>query len=641
MSHPDLQTNLPPLLKVLAERVVLTDGGMATMIYQKGVYINQSFENLNLERPHLVKNIHLEYVRAGAELLKTNTFSANAFKLAKHGLADKVKEINLGGVRLAREAAGGEAWIGGIIGPPGQEIEGIAGAVSEAELRRVYTQQAAAQIEGGVDAIFFESFAHLPTLRLAVEAAKSVDPNIPCVAMVHVGPDRKTRFGDDAEALGKAFEAMPADVVGLNDGTSPALLNEVLEQLRLHTKKPLALLPGAGLPIAHEDRLLNMATPEYFMELLRQGIMKGARLIGGSSGCHPEHIKAIKSSIKMLQPTKGAVRASESAPVTQPSVLNTQDSGLSSQHSLKVFDTPSRFAAKMRAGQFVVSVEIDPPVGTDATKSIEAARECAVSGMVDCINIADGPRATARMGPIDMAMLLREQVPGIEPIVHFCCRDRNILGMQADLIGANALNIFNILMITGDPPKLGDYPFATAVYDVDAIGALKIGANLNSGKDLAGNPLRGAPTKLFLGAGANPGAIDLDLEIRRLELKIEAGANYILTQPVYDSALYHRFRDRVSHLKVPILLGILPLASFKNAEFLTKEVPGMHVPEPIRERLRRCEDKESARLCGIDIAREALAEALPTINGTYVMPPFNRVDSALAVLEVARHRIVK
>jgi len=243
------------------------------------------------------------------------------------------------------------------------------------------------------------------------------------------------------------------------------------------------------------------------------------------------------------------------------------------------------------------------------------------------------------MGPIDMAMLLRDQVPGIEPIVHFCCRDRNILGMQADLIGANALSIFNILMITGDPPKLGDYPFATAVYDVDAIGALRIGANLNSGKDLAGNPLKGPATKLFLGAGANPGAIDLDLEIRRLEKKIGAGANYILTQPVYDSELYHHFRQRVAHLNVPILLGILPLASYKNAEFLTKEVPGMHVPEPIRERLRRCEDKESARLCGIDVAREALAEALPTIAGTYVMPPFNRVDSALAVLEVAADRM--
>ncbi|MEO8376938.1 MAG: methylenetetrahydrofolate reductase, partial [Candidatus Sumerlaeota bacterium] len=465
------------------------------------------------------------------------------------------------------------------------------------------------------------------------DLAKELAPSLPIVATVHIGADSRTRLGADAKQIGTAFDAMRADVVGLTDGTSPALLNEVLDALRVYTSKPLALLPGAGLPVPFEDRLLNMATPEYFMELVRKGINRGAKLVGGSSGCHPEHIRAINSSIKMLQP--GAPAGDN----TQPLNIMTNEISAPSAAQLKVFETPSRFAAKIRANRFVVSVEIDPPVGTDATKSIEAAREAAVSGMVDCINIADGPRATARMGPIDMAMLLRDQVPQIEPIVHFCCRDRNILGMQADLIGANALGIYNILMITGDPPKLGDYPFATAVYDVDAIGALRIGANLNSGKDLAGNPLRGDPTKLFLGAGANPGAIDLDLEIRRLEMKMEAGANYILTQPVYDFALYERFHSRVERLRVPILLGILPLASFRNAEFLTKEVPGMHVPEPIRKRLQACNDKESARLCGIDIAREALEQALPTIHGTYIMPPFNRVDSALAVLEVARSRI--
>lgn len=629
MTASDLRTDLPPFLTALSERAVLTDGAMATMIYQKGVYINQCFENLNLERAHLVKNIHLEYLRAGAELLRTNTFCAHGLKLAKYGLGDKVREINLAGVRLAREAAGGAAWIAGLMGPPGQEVEGLVEKASEEELRRVYTQQAAALIEGGIDAMFFESFAHLPTLRWAVEAVKALDAGLPCVAMVHLGADKRTRLGAAPAEIARAMDAMPAEVVGLNDGTSPALLNEALEEMRAHTRKPLALLPGAGLPISHEDRLLSMATPEYFMELLRQGMMKGARLIGGSSGCHPEHIKAIKSSMKMLKGSAGAI--------TKTVAASTEDPGLRTHHS--PVPAPTRFAEKLRAGKFVVSVEIDPPVGTDAAKSLEAARECAESGMVDCINIADGPRATARMGPIDMAMLLRAQVPGIEAIVHFCCRDRNILGMQADLIGANALGIFNILMITGDPPKLGDYPFATAVYDVDAIGALKIGANLNSGRDLAGNPLRGAPTRLFLGAGANPGAIDLDLEIRRLEMKIEAGAEYILTQPVYDSELYERFHARVAHLKVPILLGILPLASYKNAEFLTKEVPGMHVPEPIRERLRKCEDKESARHCGIEIAREALSLALPTIQGTYIMPPFNRVDSALAVLEVAKERL--
>lgn len=626
----DLQTNLPPLPEVLAERAVLTDGGMATMIYQKGVYINQSFENLNLGRPHLVKNIHQEYLRAGAELLRANTFSAHRLKLGNHGLSDKVKEINLSGVRLAREAAGGSAWIAGVIGPPGRGVEGNTAAADEATLHENYREQAQHLIEAGVDAIFFESFSHLPTLATAVMAVRGIEEALPCVAMVTVGEDRRTAFGEDAAAIGRFLNALPVQSIGLCDGPGPALMNEVLEAMRAHTSKPLALLPGAGLPMEFEDRLLSMATPEYFMELLRKGMQKGARLIGGSSGCHPEHIRAIKSSIKMLQP--GAPAREEKATPAAQAVERKEFRPIE-------FDTPSNLQAKLRAGRFVVSVEIDPPVGTDPTKALEAAEECAVSGLVDAINIADGPRATARMGPIDMAMLLRARVQGVEPIVHFCCRDRNILGMQADLIGSHALGIHNVLMITGDPPKLGDYPFATAVYDVDAIGALKIGWNLNSGCDLAGNPLKGNATQLFLGCGANPGAIDLDLEIRRLEQKVEAGANYILTQPVYDSELYHRFRDRIRHIKVPVLLGILPLASYKNAEFLTKEVPGMHVPEPIRERLRRCPDKDSARECGIEIAREALAEALPTIQGTYIMPPFNRVDSALAVLDVARDRI--
>ncbi|CAN5192826.1 bifunctional homocysteine S-methyltransferase/methylenetetrahydrofolate reductase [soil metagenome] len=632
MSTEELHAELPPFLEELSRRAILTDGAMATMIYQKGVYINQSFENLNIDRPHLVKNIHLEYLRAGAELLRANTFCAHALKLAKYGLGDKVKEINLAGVRLAKEAAAGRAWVAGLVGPPGAEVEGDFNAASSDRLTAVYTEQIAHLLEGGVDAIFFESFNHLPTLALAVEAAKNLDAAIPCVAMVHLETGLKTRFGDDPSAIGAALDAMRAEVVGFNDGAGPAVLNEALEHLRFLTAKPLALLPGAGAPILHEDRYLNMATPEYFMELLRKGMVKGARLLGGSSGCHPEHIKAIQGSIKMLQP----LRSSGSVKVS--AITGGESNAQREDFSMLEFPTPSNFAAKLRAGKFVVSIEIDPPIGTDATKSLEAAAVCRDAG-IDAINIADGPRATARMGPIDMAMLLRDHVRGIEPIVHFCCRDRNLLGMQADLIGANALGIFNILMITGDPPKLGDYPFATAVYDVDAIGALKIASNLNSGKDLAGNPLKGSPTKLFLGAGANPGAIDLDHEIRRLEQKVEAGANYILTQPVYDLALYEKFHARIAHLKVPLLLGILPLASFKNAEFLTKEVPGMHVPEPIRERLRLCPDKESARLCGIDVAREALRDALPTIQGTYVMPPFNRVDSALAVLEVAKERM--
>ncbi|MCB2155541.1 bifunctional homocysteine S-methyltransferase/methylenetetrahydrofolate reductase [bacterium] len=616
----------PSLLEALAKRVVLADGPMGTMIYDRGVYINTSFESLNLSRGHLVKSIHLEFIQAGAELLETNTFSAHRLKLAKYGMADKVREINLAGVQLAQQAALGACWVAGTVGPPGAEFEGNADAASEETLRSVYREQLEYLLEGGVDAFFIESFSHLPTLELVVTEAKELAPEIPVVALVLINEQHATRFGDGPEAIGRALNSMPADVVGFNDGPGANALVQTLEAVRPYTKKPLALLPGTGMPVRHDDQTLHLSTPEYFMEILRRGIQHGAVLIGGSCGAHPSHIKAIKSSIKMLQPGEA-----EKTPHIEVGTASTKV-------AKKCAETPSRMAERLRAGKFVVSIEIDPPVGTDATRSLERAAQCRDAG-VDCINIADGPRATARMGPVDMAVLLDRQVGGIEPIAHFCCRDRNLLGMQGDLIGANALGIHNILMITGDPPKLGDYPFATAVYDVDAIGALKIGDRLNNGMDLAGNPLKGDPTKLFLGCGANPGAIDLDLEIDRLKQKINAGAEYILTQPVYEQSLFERFYERVADFGVPILIGILPLASYRNAEFLHKEVPGMQVPEAIRERMKACPDKDTARDTGIEIAREALATALPHVQGTYIMPPFNRVESALEVLEVAKDRI--
>lgn len=620
----------PPLLDTLAARVVLADGAMGTMIYAKGVYINTSFESLNLVRGHLVKSIHLEYLQAGAELLETNTFSAHRLKLGKHGLGDKVREVNLAAVQLAQQAARGAAWIAGTIGPPGEDIEGVAGAITDAELDDVYREQIAALVEGGVDALAFETFSHLPTLARLVALARAMAPTLPIIALVLLNDKGTTKFGDGIEAIGRALDAMPADVVGFNDGPGANVLVNALEKLRPLTAKPLALLPGTGNPVRHDDQTLNLASPEYFMELLRRGILHGARLIGGSCGSNPDHIKAIKSSIRMLQPGAEAAHPGKGA-----SHVEVTDNAPPKRHTAR---TPSRMADKLRAGKFVVSIEIDPPVGTDATESLKRAAECRDAG-VDCINIADGPRATARMGPVDMAMLLKYQVQGIEPIVHFCCRDRNILGMQADLIGANALGIHNVLMITGDPPKLGDYPFATAVYDVDAIGALRIGSRLNNGQDLAGNPLKGPATQLHLGCGANPGAIDLDLEIARLRQKIEAGAEYILTQPVYEFDLFTRFHERTRDFGVPVLIGILPLASYRNAEFLHNEVPGMQVPLEIRERMKACPDKDSARDMGIRIAREALEMALPFVQGTYVMPPFNRVDLALEVLEVAKARI--
>ncbi len=352
-------------------------------------------------------------------------------------------------------------------------------------------------------------------------------------------------------------------------------------------------------------------------------IAHGVRMLGACCGSGPEHIRGIASAAKMKQAAVvevGKAPEEKIKPRTETTI------------EVDASQTPSLLAAKLRAGGFPVSVEIDPPVGTDCAKALEAAAQCRDAN-VDCINIADGPRASARMSPIDMSVLLNRDVGGIEPIVHFCCRDRNLLGLQADLLGANALGVYNILIITGDPPKLGDYPFATSVYDVDAIGAIKIAKGLNAGHDLAGNPMKGPPTKLFIGAGANPGAIDLDLEVDRLDRKVEAGAEYIMTQPVYEISLFEKFCERIAHVKVPILVGILPLASYKNAEFLHREVPGMQVPHRIRLRMKEAPGKDEERAEGVRIAQEALRQSRHLAQGTYIMPPFNRVSSALAVLE--------
>ncbi len=618
-------------LEAIHSRIVLADGAMGTELYQRGIYTNQCFEGLNLTRANLVAQVHRAYIEAGAELIETNTYGANRLQLQHYGLGESVAAINREAVHIARAEAKDQAWVAASIGPP-RAAEEDDRAGNRDDVAAAYREQISALAEAGVDVLLFETFSNLHDLEIGVKTAREIAPDLPIVAQVMFMATGKTAFGETPEVTAKVLDGWPVDVIGTNCGAGPAELVRVIEQMRGHTNKPLSIQPNAGSPVRHEGRYLYLATPEYFMEYLRRAIVHGAHLIGACCGSNPDHIRAIKSSIKMLQPGRpektddGKVAVSivtEEAPrrVFEPILV----------------ETPSALAAKLRAGKFVVSIEIDPPIGTDPAPSLKAMAACRDAG-VDCINIADGPRATARMGPIDMALLLRQHVPGIEPIVHFCCRDRNILGLQADMIGANALGLHNILIITGDPPKLGDYPFATAVYDVDSIGSLKIGNHLNHGEDLAGNPLKGPATQIHLGCGANPGSQNLDVEIARLERKVEAGANYIMTQPVYDEKLFWEFHRRIEHIKVPLLLGILPLASLRNAEFLTREVPGMQVPDPILERLRKCTDKESARQEGINISREALEASLDHIAGVYIMPPFSRVDTALAVVEVAKRR---
>lgn len=633
LDAPETSSECADFLDTLAGRIILCDGAMGTMIYAQGVYINQSYDNLNLVRPHLIKNIHNQYINAGAEVLETNTFGATRGRLAAFGLADKVREINLSGARLALEASEGKAWVAGAIGPLAQPLAPH-GELAVAEAHEQYREQIAALLEGEVDLLMFESFDQIEMLVAGIEAARRLAPTIPIIAQVRFGRDIKTRFGNSPREAAQTLARLPVDVIGTNCGAGAEEVLQVVEQLSEACDHPISAQPNIGFPRNVEDRMLYLATPEYLMEFTRRMIQKGARLIGACCGSTPEHIRSIRSSIRMIQP--GAAR--DVAAETTPAVAVSEPEAPAEETPRKEFSpigarTASRLAKRLRRGEFVVSIEIDPPLGTELGKTLDAARICRDAG-VDCINIADGPRASARMGPVDMALILNREIGGIEPLVHFCCRDRNILGLQADFIGAFALGLRNVLVITGDPPKMGNYPFATAVYDVDAIGALRIGSRLNGGQDLAGAPLRGPATELFLGCGANPGAIDLAVEIDRLEEKIEAGAEYILTQPVYDVGRFETFLSRISHIRVPVLLGILPLASYKNAEFLNREVPGMEVPKPILERMKRCEDKDAARHEGIAIAREALGQCYKHVGGTYIMPPFNRVESALEVLEV-------
>ncbi|MBN1900909.1 bifunctional homocysteine S-methyltransferase/methylenetetrahydrofolate reductase [Candidatus Sumerlaeota bacterium] len=605
-------------LEALEERILVCDGAMGTMIYSQGVYINQCYENLNLTRPDLIEKIHREYVSAGADILETNTFGANRMVLTPHGLGEQLREINQAGVAIAKKATRGldHVFIAGSIGPLGKAVEPL-GPVSLQEARDIYHEQASALIDAGVDLIIVETLSHLPTMKTAIEGARKASGDIPILAQMTLNEDIKTFEGFTPNQVVSELSKTPIQAVGFNCSVGPAGMLEAVQAARGATSLPLSCQPNAGFPQKIEGRTLYLATPEYFAEFTKRFIQSGVNIVGSCCGSTPAHTRAIKNAVRAFIPGNVTAHVYIEEKRVRPETKE---------------ETPptTLFARKIMNGKFVVSVEIDPPGGTSADKVIEGARKMRNSG-IDAINIADGPRATARMNPLSLAVLIQNSV-GIEPIVHYCCRDRNLLGIQSDLIGAHVLGLHNILLITGDPPKMGDYPFATAVFDVDSIGLVKIAKNLNRGLDLAGNPIKGQ-TSFFIGVGANPGAMDLDEETRRFEKKVAGGAQYALTQPVYDVSLLKRFLKRIESFRIPILVGILPLSSYKNAEFLHNEVPGMQIPEAIRERMRKMDTREAAQEEGVKIAREALLEARPMVEGVYIMPPFGRVEAALNVLE--------
>src|SRR5688572_8607903 len=557
------------------DRPHVFDGAMGTMLYSKGVFINRCYDELNVKDPDLIRDIHRAYVKAGAELLETNTFGANRVKLAEHGLEAQVREINARGAALAREVTRGRALVGGAIGPLGIRIEPY-GPTSVEEARAIFSEQAEGLLEGGVDFFILETFSDLVEIQQAILAVRGVS-DIPVVAQMTIQEDGGTAYGTTAELLTKRLDDWGADVLGLNCSVGPHGMLGAIEKMASLTTRKLTAQPNAGLPREIHGRKMYMASPEYMASFSRRLITAGAKFIGGCCGTTPEHIKRMADAVHAISPRQ--VMVSVSTPDHEPPEV-----------TVKPLNERSAWGAKIAAGELVTTVEIVPPKGITPAKMLAGVRTLKAAG-VDAVNVPDGPRAQMRMGVLPTATLV-EQIVGVETVVHYCCRDRNLLGMLSDLLGAHALGLRNMLLITGDPPKMGPYPEATAVFDIDSIGLTNLVSRLNRGMDPGGNPI-GEPTSFTIGVGVNPGAFDLEHELSRFYWKVEAGAEYAITQPVFDPEQLLSFIEEIKKrdIWIPIVAGIWPLVSARNAEFMANEVPGVVVPPEIVTRMRVANEK--------------------------------------------------
>ena len=595
---------------------MLCDGAMGTLLYAKGIFINRCYDELNLSQPDLIRGIHHEYLQAGAEIIETNTFGANSFRLARHSLAERVRDINLQGARIAREAAKSfDVWVAGSVGPLGMRIEPL-GKTSLDEAREAFRQQIAALLQGGIDLVILETFGYVEELHQAILAAREIDPKLPVVAQVTIDEDGNCLDGSTPENFAPRLLDWGADVIGCNCSVGPVAMLEAIERVRAVTSAPLSAQPNAGMPRSVEGRNIYLCSPEYMASYARKFVAAGVRLVGGCCGTTPDHIRVMKSALRAGEAKTAKVQVGKPAPTP------------AATPSVPLCDR-SRLGAKLAAGEFVTMVEIVPPKGIDIRKEIEGARFVKSVG-VDGINIPDSPRASARMSNQALSLLIQRDV-GIEAILHYTCRDRNVLGIQSDLLGAAAMGIRNLICITGDPPKMGNYPDATAVFDVDSIGLVNIVHNLNRGLDLGGNPI-GTGTAFVIGVGANPGVPNIDEEIRRFEYKAEAGAEYVVTQPVFDLALLEKFLERIEHCRIPVVAGIWPLVSVRNAEFMKNELR-VSVPDAILQRMAKAANPEAAREEGVAVAREMLIAVRDMVQGAQISAPLGRYASAVDVLE--------
>jgi homocysteine S-methyltransferase len=596
-------------------RTHLFDGAMGTVLYGRGVFLNVCYDELSLRQPELLREIHREYVKAGAELIETNTFGANPRKLAQYGLVSETEAINRAAAQIARSAAGTRASVVGAIGPLGIRIEPF-GETSVVEAGADFERQARGLLEGGVDGFILETFSDVEELRAAFLAVRRIS-DLPIIAQMTIGNDGRTHYGTEPAVFGPILEQLGADVIGVNCSVGPHGVLEAVEQLAPVVTVPISAQPNAGLPRDVGDRKMYMASPEYMGTYAKRIVEAGARFVGGCCGTTPEHIKAMAGFVHSVAPRFVSVTATmeQAAQGVEPLPLAER----------------SHYGGKLARAEFITTVEIVPPKGVDPSPMFEQCRALKAAG-VDAVNVPDGPRAQSRMGALLSGLMIEREV-GLETVVHYCCRDRNLLGMLSDLLGAAAAGLRNLLLVTGDPPKMGPYPDSTAVFDIDAIGLTNLVARLNRGLDPGHNSL-GAPTKFVIGVGVNPAAPDPERELRRLHWKVEAGAEFAITQPVFDIDQLDRFLKQVESFRLPIIGGIWPLVSLRNAEFLANEVPGVTVPDEVLSRMRRASERgrEEALAEGVTIAREMLVAVRGRLSGAQVSAPLGRVPVALDVL---------
>ncbi len=611
------------LIEIFGTRNVLCDGAMGSILYDRGIFINRCYDELNLSQPELVRTIHEEYLQAGAEIIETNTFGANALRLERYGLSDRVVEINRAGAELARKAVNqlaekqsGEAWVAGAIGPLGVRLEPL-GKVGLDEARAAFAGQIRGLVEGGVDLLLIETVSALNEAEQAILAAKSTAPSLPVLVMVTVDEEANCLDGSTPETAAARLTEWGADAIGCNCSVGPATVLTAIERMASASNLPLVAMPNAGMPRAVDGRNLYLCSPEYMASFARKLMKAGVQFIGGCCGTTPSHIRAMKSSLRALGAQQVAHPQVNQAPVA-------------SEIEPVPMAERSRLGSLIAQGTFVTMVEIVSPKGIACDRELDGARMLVKNG-VHIINVPDSPRASARMSAQSLCIQIQQQT-GMETLLHYTCRDRNVLSIQSDLLGASSIGLKNILCLTGDPPKLGNYPDATAVFDVDAIGLVNIVRRLNHGLDIGSNSI-GASTGFTIGVAANPGVPDLDNEIRRFAYKVEAGAEYAITQPVFDLKLLEIFLKRIEAFRIPVIAGIWPLTSLRNAEFMKNDLR-VSMPDEILLRMQRADTPDLARAEGIRIAQEMLTAARPMVQGVQVSAPFGRYSSAVEILKV-------